>query len=119
MKRSTKDGTICVPSFHGWGGSMAYPNTGHPATMTLISSTTAYNPPLFPPPGSTIFFLQVGLNTKTTFGSSWNLFYSCSTVAKAGKYGGAVTGLGNSFKNRSVTSFVISIVPGKLSGTKC
>lgn len=60
---SAKGGTLCVPRFGGWGGSMNYPSASS-SSMALISSTTAYNPILFPPAGSVtpIFYIQYGLN---------------------------------------------------------
>jgi hypothetical protein len=63
---SSKGGTLCVPSFGGWGGTMDYPGpTSSHSSMELISSTTAYNPGEFPPPGSVnpIFYIQFKLNT--------------------------------------------------------
>jgi hypothetical protein len=62
---SAKGGSLCVPRFGGWGVSMNYPGPTTPgAAMGLISSTTAYNPALFPPGGSVnpIFYIQFGLN---------------------------------------------------------
>jgi hypothetical protein len=63
---SSKGGTLCVPSFGSWGGTMDYPGpTSAHSSMGLISSTTAYNPGAFPPPGSVnpIFYIQFKLNT--------------------------------------------------------
>jgi len=62
---STNGGTLCVPSFGGWGGTMDYPGPTSHASMALISSTTAYNPGAFPPPGSVspIFYIQFKMNT--------------------------------------------------------
>ncbi len=63
---SSKGGTLCVPSFGGWGGTMDYPGpTSSHSSMGLISSTTAYNPGAFPPQGSVnpIFYIQFKLNT--------------------------------------------------------
>lgn len=68
---STKGGILCVPRFGGWGGSMNYPGASS-SSMGLISSTTAYNPALFPPTGSVapIFYIQFGLNkTGVIFGA--------------------------------------------------
>jgi len=61
---STEGGTLCVPSFGGWGGSTDYPGPTSHASMALISSTTAYNPGAFPPPGSIspIFYIQFKMN---------------------------------------------------------
>jgi hypothetical protein len=63
---SSKGGTLCVPSFGDWGGTMDYPGpTSSHSSMGLISSTTAYNPDAFPPAGSVnpIFYIQFKLNT--------------------------------------------------------
>jgi hypothetical protein len=63
---SSNGGTLCVPSFGGWGGTMDYPGpTSAHSSMGLISSTTAYNPGAFPPPGSVnpIFYIQFKLDT--------------------------------------------------------
>jgi hypothetical protein len=71
---STKGGTLCVPLFRGWGGSMTYPGpTTSGVTMTLTSSTTAYSGASWPPspPGTAIFYLQYALNKNgVDFGSS-------------------------------------------------
>jgi hypothetical protein len=62
---SSKGGILCVPRFGGWGVTMDYPGpTSSHSSMGLISSTTAYNPALFPPVGSVnpIFYIQFRLN---------------------------------------------------------
>lgn len=69
----TKGGLLCVPRFKDWGGSISYPGpTTAGNTMSLISSTTAYSGPLWPPnpPGAPIFYLQFTVNSSSiTFGS--------------------------------------------------
>lgn len=68
---SSKGGILCVPRFRGWGGSTNYPSVSS-SSMGLISSTTAYNPALFPPVGSVtpIFYIQFGLDrTGVIFGA--------------------------------------------------
>jgi hypothetical protein len=70
---STKGGTLCVPRFKGWGGSISYPGPTVPGiTMSLISSTTAYSGPLWPPnpPGPPIFYIQFTVSSSSVdFGS--------------------------------------------------
>lgn len=67
-----KGGSVCVPAFGGWGGSLQLPPSNGYATIGLISSTTAYEPGLFPPPGSKapVFYLQFALSMDLTFGST-------------------------------------------------
>ncbi len=60
-KLSTKGGTLCVPRFKDWGGTITYPGpTSSGVTASLISSTTPYSGPLWPPfpPGTPIFYIQ-------------------------------------------------------------
>lgn len=62
---STKGGTLCVPLFKGWGGSISYPGpTTSGVTMSLTSSTTAYSGGAWPPapPGTAVFYLRFTLN---------------------------------------------------------
>ncbi len=70
---STKGGTLCVPRFKGWGGSISYPGPTVPGiTMSLISSTTAYGGTFWPPnpPGSPIFYIQFTVSrTGVAFGT--------------------------------------------------
>jgi hypothetical protein len=59
-------GSLCIPSFGGWGGAIQYPGT-HSSTkyaVELITSTKAYKGSLLPPAGSqkAIFFLQYYFN---------------------------------------------------------
>jgi hypothetical protein len=62
----TGGGSLCVPEFAGWGGSLQYPPTAGSAkyAVTLISSTTAYKGSLLPPTGSQtpIFYVQIAFN---------------------------------------------------------
>ncbi|MBV8532045.1 MAG: hypothetical protein JO104_12075 [Candidatus Eremiobacteraeota bacterium] len=65
-------GSLCVPSFGGWGGSLQYPDSGMNYDVALTSSTTAYDPKLFPPPGSqkAVFYLQYAFNGFPSFGTT-------------------------------------------------
>ncbi len=64
-------GSVCVPAFGGWGGSLQYPPIDTSSTIALVSSTTAYPGGNFPPPGpqKPIFFLQFNLNGILAFSS--------------------------------------------------
>ena len=69
---STKGGSVCVPAFGTWGGALQFPGASVPAQVTLTSSTTAYEPGLFPPAGSKtpVFYLQLKFSASLTFGSN-------------------------------------------------
>ncbi len=72
QKLSTKGGTLCVPRFKSWGGSMDYPSpSGAGYTMSLTTSTTAYSGGYWPPtePGAAIFYIAFQLNSTTDFGT--------------------------------------------------
>ncbi len=62
----TNGGTLCVPLFKGWGGSMSYPGTTSGGfTASLTSSTTAYAGAFWPPNepfGTPIFYIQFNVN---------------------------------------------------------
>ncbi len=68
-----KGGLLCVPLYKGWGGTMTYPNVETAGvTASLISSTTEYSPPLWPPVGSVkpIFLIQFTVNNdRVAFGT--------------------------------------------------
>ena len=68
---TTQGVSVCVPAFGGWGGSLQFPAANAPTSLSLISSTTAYEPGLFPPPGSKapVFYLQFAFGMDLTFGS--------------------------------------------------
>lgn len=67
---STKGGAFCVPSFGGWGGTIAYPAAKPSLKATVTSSTTDYKK--FPQlgTGTAIFYLQLSLPKGVTFGKS-------------------------------------------------
>jgi hypothetical protein len=121
---SVKGGSACVPKFKKWGGSVKYPgfSASGGVTMTVISSTTAYDAE-FPPSTSAIFYLQLEFNENVKFnstlpagvslagpglkvnqtysiegaramGSLWDVLPGCYTKASKGKYGAMIGGLG-------------------------
>jgi hypothetical protein len=67
---STKGGSLCIPTFGGFGGSLEYPSADPSIRATLISSTTNYTKNL-PSLGSgtPLFYLQIALSGATTFGT--------------------------------------------------
>lgn len=137
-KLLTSGGRICIPSFGGFGGTVAYPPANPSIVLTLISSTTNYTgklPSLHS--GQPIFYLQIAIPSGTTFGTGVPAgggltaasitagkaytvygqakidgfpfnFTPCTAVATKGKYGGVIGGVGTLLKGQSV--------PGAASG---
>ena len=70
----TPGGSLCVPSFGGWGGALQYPDLKYSQTFTiqLISSTKAYASGKWPPNGSQkpVFYLQYSFSGFPTFGTT-------------------------------------------------
>jgi hypothetical protein len=66
---ATAGGSLCIPAFGGFGGSIAYPTSSNAVNITLTSSTT--NTAGYPALGSTtpIFYLGISLAGGTTFGT--------------------------------------------------
>jgi len=148
---STKGGSFCIPAYGGFGGAVKYPGANPPVKLKLISSTRDYNHLPKLGKGSAIFYLQLALSGGTSFApkvragggltaekivpgkpytaygqatiSGFTIdFGPCYAVAKAGKYGGVIGGIGTLLKGRSIpvaASGVIEIYSGKQTSTKC
>lgn len=149
---STSGGTICIPAFDGLGGSVKYPPAKPSTSVGLISSTTNYNhklPSLHS--GTPIFYLQLSIAGATTFGNNVKAgggltgksitpgstytayaqakidgfpvnFKPCYAVAKKGRYGGVIGGVGSLLKGQSVpapAAGVIEIYPGQSTSEAC
>jgi hypothetical protein len=129
---SSAGGMLCVPTFGGFSGSIAYPGASPSVKMKLISSTTNYNnqlPPLGK--GTPIFYLQLSISSGTTFstnapagggltskkikaskaytaygqasaGGISVTLGSCYLVATKGKSGGVISGIGTLLKGKNV-----------------
>ncbi|HEV3090253.1 MAG TPA: hypothetical protein VGX91_02295 [Candidatus Cybelea sp.] len=140
QKLSTKGGIACAPKFQDWGGSVKYPSySGSDVAMTVISSTTAYNPGGFPPYTSAIFYLQLKFNKSFKFGSTltsgatlagpglkvhsvytiegakdvgslWQVLPYCYTSASSGKYGAMIGGLGFPLKGGDFSTYEDAVV---------
>jgi hypothetical protein len=137
---NSKGGVACVPKFTEWGGSMKYPGfSGSRITMTVISSTTAYDPGAFPPYTDALFYLQLKFNAAMKFsstlqagatlagvelklnqtytiegaramGSLWDVLPGCYTKATKGKYGAMIGGLGYPLKGGDFNSYEDAVV---------
>lgn len=149
-KMTAAGGTLCIPAFGGFGGSITYPPANPAVKVTLTSSTTNYDNLPNPGTGTAIFYLQLALLGNTRFGPSapaggglasaaikpkraytlygavalgslWISFPPCFAIAKKGKYGGQISGLGSLLAGQSLeqTTGVVIVYPGKQSTTKC
>lgn len=147
-------GLLCVPTFGGFSGTIAYPPANPSVIMKLVSSTTNYNKkllPLGPSTESPIFYLQLSIAKATAFGtnapagggltskalkpSQTYTAYghaevggfpvelgSCYLVAKKGKKGGVIAGIGTLLKGQTVPAgahALLEIYAGKQSTSKC
>jgi hypothetical protein len=129
---ATAGGSLCIPAFGGFGGTLNYPTVTSSVNVTLTSSTT--NDASFPSLGTVtpIFFLQIALAGGTTFGTgaaaggglaSTSIvvgqtytvfgqatiagiplnFSPCQSVATAGAGGtGVISGLATVLKNAAI-----------------
>jgi len=147
----TKGGSFCIPEFGGFGGSVEYPTVDPSVKLTETSSTTDYDNLPQLGSGTAIFYLQLALSGGTAFGSNVPAgggltsvkilagkpytafgeatidsieikFTPCYSIAKKGKYGGVIGGLGTLLKGQivpSAASGFIEIYSGKQATNKC
>ncbi|HVR46407.1 MAG TPA: hypothetical protein VMT95_07205 [Candidatus Binatia bacterium] len=148
---STKGGSFCIPAYGGFGGSVKYPGANPSVKLNLISSTKDYNHLPQLGRGTAIFYLQLALSGGTSFapkvqagggltakkivpGEPYTAygqatisgftfsFGPCYSVAKKGKYGGVIGGIGTLLKGQTIfaaASGVIELYSGKQTSTKC
>lgn len=147
----TNGGAFCIPEFGGFGGRVKYPGTNPSVNVTVISSTTNYDNMPKLGSGSPIFYLQLAISGSTTFGTNVGAgggltsakivpddpytvygqakihgfkvnFGPCYAVARTGKYGGVIGGIGSLLKGESVpaaASAVIEIYSGQQTSKPC
>jgi hypothetical protein len=128
---STQGGSLCIPAYGGFGGTVKYPSANPSVKLGLISSTKNYDHQPNLGQGTPIFYLQLALSGGTTFGTSGTAgggltaakiqpgkpytaygqatisgfkinFGPCYAVATKGKYGGVIGGIGSLLKGQSV-----------------
>ncbi len=148
---STKGGSLCIPEFGGFGGTVKYPSANPSVNLTLISSIKNYNHQPELGQGTPIFYLQLALSGGTSFGTKVGAgggltskqidpgkpytaygqavisgfkfdFGPCYAVAKKGKYGGVIGGIGTLLKGESIpfaASGVVEIYSGQQTSTPC
>ncbi|HLX25371.1 MAG TPA: hypothetical protein VKR05_00145 [Candidatus Cybelea sp.] len=148
---STKGGSLCIPEFDGFGGKVKYPAANPSVQVTLTSSTTDYDNMPKLGKGTAIFYLQLAISGGTTFdnkvrrgggltaaaiepGYSYTVygqavifgvkfnFGPCYAVAKNGKYGGVLGGIGTLLKGEQVpyaANAVLEVYSGQQTSSPC
>ena len=135
---SGKGGSFCIPTFHGFGGSVNYPSANPSVQLTVTSSTKNYNNMPNLGSGTPLFYLQLALSGGTQFGSNvkagggltgktfvvgdtYTVFGQakvsgvpvnlppCYAVATKGKYGPVVSGVGTLLKNQTVPTAATAV----------
>ncbi|HEY2553926.1 MAG TPA: hypothetical protein VGI15_01645 [Candidatus Cybelea sp.] len=136
---STKGGSLCVPAFGGFGGTIKYPPANPSVKLELTSSTTNYDHMPNLGNGTPIFYMQLALQGGTSFGGNvdagggltgkqidprkpytvygqaviYNIpfnFGPCSAKASKGKYGGVIGGVGTLLKGVQIPGAATAVV---------
>jgi hypothetical protein len=139
VKLSTNGGTLCVPAFGGFGGSIKYPGANPSVKLKLTSSTKNYNHQPQLGNGTAIFYLQLGLSGGTSFSNNVRAgggltakqivpgkdytaygqvtisgfplnFGPCWVTATKGKYGGVIGGVGTLLKGVTIPAAVNGVI---------
>ena len=139
VKLSTTGGTLCIPAFGGFGGSIKYPGANPSVKLKVTSSTTDYNHQPHLGQGTAIFYLQLGLSGGTSFarnvrtgggltakkivpGKDYTAyghvtisgiglnFGPCWARATKGKYGGVLGGIGTLLKGAYIPAAAKGVV---------
>lgn len=131
-KLKTKAGSLCIPAFGGFGGSLQYPGVQRAVKLTVRTSTQNiyYEPQLGN--GTSIVYLNLHFHAGTHFGSHLKseggltsqaiypgdtytaygivavghldlMFPPCYAVATQGPYGGVLPNVGNLFSGTTIT----------------
>jgi hypothetical protein len=66
---ATAGGTLCIPAFGGFGGTIAYPPVSTSVSITFTSSTTNVNNYATLGTATPIFYLGISLSGGTNFGT--------------------------------------------------
>jgi hypothetical protein len=128
-----------------------YPGANPSVKLTITSSTTNYDHMPELGQGTAVFYMQLALSGGTTFGSTGTAgggltsqqiiagnpytaygqakafgikknFGPCYAIAKQGKYGGVIGGIGSLLKGQNIpfaVNGIIEIYSGKQTRTKC
>jgi hypothetical protein len=128
---STEGGSLCIPEFGGFGGTVKYPGANPAVQLTMVTSTKNYNHEPQLGNGTAIFYLQLALSGGTSFGGNVRAgggltsqkivpgnpytaygqavisgfkfdFGPCYAIATKGKYGGVIGGIGTLLKGQNI-----------------
>lgn len=132
VKLRAKGGSLCIPAFGGFGGSMQYPGVERSVKLTVRTSTkNIYNEPQLGN-GTSIVYLNLHFHAGTHFGSNLKskggltspaiypggaytaygivavghlilMFPPCYAVATQGPYGGVLPNLGHLVSDTTIT----------------
>lgn len=127
-----RGGVLCVPEFHGFGGTIEYPAVERKVELILRSSIqNIYDEPQLGS-GTAIFYLNLHFLAGTHFGAKFGskggltagpievdqpytafgmvtvghlalMFPPCYAIATQGPYGGVLSGLGELFADTTIT----------------
>lgn len=138
-KLKTKGGSLCVPAFGGFGGSIEYPGLERSVVLTIRTSTqNIYNEPQLGN-GTSIVYLNLHFRASTRFrsrlkskggltspsispGAAYTaygivavghldlMFPPCYTVATQGPYGGVLPNLGNILRKATIAGVAYGVI---------
>lgn len=148
-KLSTRGGSLCIPAFRGLGGAIRYPGVS-PSVKVTVLSTTIDNGYPYPGSGRPLLYVELTPAAATTFGTKlrsgtgligkgikvgasytaftsmqefglWHQGSACYSVAKAGKRGPTIEGLGALLSgfDLSGSALLFEIYPNQQSSTQC
>ncbi|HEY1882706.1 MAG TPA: hypothetical protein VGG51_06670 [Candidatus Cybelea sp.] len=136
---STKGGSLCVPAFGGFGGTIKYPPANPSVKLELTSSTTNYDHMPSLGSGMPIFYMQLAIQGGTSFGNNVEAgggltgkqidphkpytvygqaviyripfnFGPCYAKASKGKYGGVIGGVGTLLRGVQIPGAATAVV---------
>jgi hypothetical protein len=138
-KLKTNGGSVCVPAFGGFGGSIEYPGLERSVKLTIRTSTqNIYNEPQLGN-GTSIVYLNLHFHASTRFrsrvkpkggltspsispGATYTaygivavghldlMFPPCYTVATQGPYGGVLPNLGNLLRKATIAGIAYGVI---------
>ena len=139
LKLEANGGSLCIPAFGGFGGSMQYPGVERPVKLTIRTSLeNIYNEPQLGT-GTSLVYLNLHFGAGTHFGSKLKSsggltsqaiyagnaytvygivavghlllrFPPCYTVATQGPYGGVLPNLGDILRDTTITGAGYGVV---------
>jgi len=138
-KLQTAGGSLCIPAFAGFGGSIEYPGVERRVKLTIrTSAQNIYNEPQLGS-GTSMVYVNLHFHAGTHFGSNLQsqggltsqainagstytafgivavghlvlMFPPCYSVATQGQYGGVLPNLGTLFSNTTITGAGLGVI---------